>query len=124
MLKAISSKHNFYYWYLFTHMSHQIIIISPIPWSVALFPTVDDIEPYNSPSSVILLILLKLQFYPYIYIYVATESTVIIPLIKIPTTPPWEFHPRQHTGSPHKAVTNNGRHRLPYKITKLQNTLF
>ncbi len=81
MLKAISSKHNFYYWYLFTHMSHQIIIISPIPWSVALFPTVDDIEPYNSPSSVILLILLKLQFYPYIYIHSKFVS-VKFPVLK------------------------------------------
>ncbi len=56
-------------------------------------------------------------------VYVATESTVIIPLIKIQTTPPWEFHPRQHTGSPHKAVTNNGRHRLPYKILYFRKTI-
>ncbi len=57
-----------------------------------------------------------------LYIHVATESTVINPT-KIQTTPPWEFHPRNysprpHTGSPPKAVTNSGRHRLPYKITK------
>ncbi len=53
---------------------------------------------------------------------VVSESTVINPT-KIQTTPPWEFHPsnyfpRQHTGSPPKAVTNNGRHRIQYKITK------
>ncbi len=47
---------------------------------------------------------------------VASELTVINPT-KIQTMPPWEFHPRNYSPRQH-TVTNNGRHRLQYKITK------